>query len=213
MLKKCQQPQGGYVIRQNPRGNLGNRLSIQMREWTDRGATPLTDEELQALAGGAGGEVPLSTAFGVGYGGGHSEATISEALVSRQFQPPGNASTYVGGDLRSLAIGCFYLLMNLTRAIFPHSTRSNPSYRVYIVRTSKPLFRSGDAVLFPLLVEGRKWRRAVVPVLQDGRWSPEVPLNRRRAFTTGNTEYIYLLERALVQSYKAAGFIPEGADV
>jgi hypothetical protein len=109
---------------------------------------------------------------------------------------------------RGLAIGCFYLLAGGAFAEFPFSRVSAPSALVRIVRGIQGLLRSGDQGVFPIEVGWRQWKYAVVPVLEDPAWAVKIPVNSARLLQNRIAEYISLLESALIQSYRAAGFLP-----
>lgn len=68
--------------------------------------------------------------------------------------------------------------------------------------------QQGLLVEFPVEVDWKIWDQGVVPVLEDPRWSLSEPVNS--SISINNTsEFVSLLEKSLVVSFKSAGFIPE----
>jgi len=225
MPKKYQQPQVGFQVAKPPSTDPDERtlsaISIRLT-----GTMPLEqDYQSQVLdtgwgssspwlqsisfSGGPGGQIPISQAVGIPTTAGTSEATVSETLVSHEVRLPQDLEVYLGGMFESLAIGCFYLLLDMARVQFPSSSRSAPSQKVWVFQKAPTLLRPGDAALFPLVVDWRRWNRAVVPVLKDERWSPLIPINNQRVAQGSYSEFIALLEGSLLQSFKDAGYLPQ----
>ena len=226
MLKRCKQPQAGYITSRPPTTSPDDRtlnaISLRLtgtvpfeqdyqsqvpdRGWgsADEGTRPSI-----SISGGPGGDIPLSRVYGVPPSGGSSEAVIAETLVSQLARIPEDLQVYLGGILHDLAIGCFYLLLGQVRAHFPGSRRGAPSRKVLVMQATPTLLRFGDGVIFPITVDWRRWHQAIVPVLQDDRWHPLMPINSRRVLQERYPEFIALLEAALLQSYKDAGFLPQ----
>jgi hypothetical protein len=69
--------------------------------------------------------------------------------------------------VRTLAVGCLYLLTDKATLEFPGSSRSHPSGRVVVNITPNSLYRSGDRAYFPFWVYWGLWHEAVIPVLED----------------------------------------------
>jgi hypothetical protein len=161
------------------------------------------------ISGGPGGDIPISTVNGVPIEQGTSAAVSAETLTSHRVNMPEDLQPYANGDFKGLAIACLHVLFNLAHVDFPLSTRSAPSYKVY-VRAHAPLLRSGDIVYFPQVLDWRRWKNAVLPVLQDDMWAPSMPVNNRRIMQERYTEAVLLLEQALLQSFQMAGYLPRG---
>lgn len=180
MLKRCQQPQGGFRVPLKLTGSFGmGTLSLESPPGYD---LPPSNGERAALTVGTQG-YPVRV--------------------------PEDLGPVVGTVLRPLAIGCLYRLTGFGWAHFPTTSRSSPSRWVYIVPSHLPLLREGDEAIFPISIDWRRWEYAVVPVLEDPRWSFELPINKRRVLQERYAEFVDLLERALIQSFKAAGYLPE----
>ena len=69
-------------------------------------------------------------------------------------------------ETERLAVGVVYLLYQRAVLNFPSTTRSHPSYLVYIQRNSTEPLRSGDNTFFPFQVAWFIWEGTVFPVLK-----------------------------------------------
>lgn len=121
-----------------------------------------------------------------------------------------NSDTANGSSekLHLIALGCYYLLWGVAQVRFPSTDRGHPSETVRIERTVYPLFRSGDSQVFPIIVDWRRWKFGVLPVLQDSRWKTDLPINNR--LVVGALEkQVGLIRESLYQSYINAGFLSE----
>jgi hypothetical protein len=70
-------------------------------------------------------------------------------------------------DVRTLAVGCLYLLTNRATLEFPGSSRSHPSGKVVVNITPGGFYRHGDRAYFPFWVYWGLWHEGVVPVLEN----------------------------------------------
>jgi len=119
-------------------------------------------------------------------------------------------------DLRTLAVGCLYLLTNRATLHFPGSDVSKPSGKVVVDLTAKPLFRDGDRVYFPFFVYWGAWHEAVVPVLENKdvqsfvRDNPSLRVHSNFILLELGQYDVYIrkLEEYLKDSLCAAGYIP-----
>ena len=118
--------------------------------------------------------------------------------------------------LRTLAVGCVYLLTNRATLEFPGSEIAKPSDRVVVNLTARGLFRDGDRVYFPFSVYWGAWHEAVVPVLKDKdvqvivRDNPSLRV-QQNAYLLSHGQVDVLIEKIewyLRRSLCAAGYIP-----
>lgn len=116
--------------------------------------------------------------------------------------------TTTSGPLSALAIACFYVLVGRANVRFPFTTRSKPSELVRVERASFNLLRAGDYLVFPQIVDWRRWDTAVVPVLEDPALQPLTGINTLRLQREAFDEYLVRIQDLLLQSFRAAGFLP-----
>jgi len=119
-------------------------------------------------------------------------------------------------DLRTIAVGCVYLLLNKATLYFPGTNRSGPSHKVIVDLGSKTLLRPSDRVYFPFFVYWGAWHDAVKPVLDDKavqvivRDNPSlrVQLNKSLIDHQQYDELLSLMERRLLDSFARTGYLP-----
>ena len=86
--------------------------------------------------------------------------------------------------------------------VFPQTSIAAPSREVRILQLPGRRNRSASANIYPQIVGGRQWEKAVVPVLEDPRW---VALSFR--FLSPKIQRS-LVGEALAQSFHAQGYGP-----
>jgi len=118
----------------------------------------------------------------------------------------GPARFYSSTEAQELLAGpLFYILAGHAEVQFPSSSRAAPAPFVRIIRTSQ-LFGLRYLPRFPVTVQWKQWKDAVVPVLSDPRWDIQNPLNKR-ALSDGNVDdLIHQIGQAVQQSFQAAGY-------
>jgi hypothetical protein len=127
---------------------------------------------------------------------------------ARQGAVGGNLTPTQARDI--LTVPVYAMLSGMAVPIFPGTDVAGPSSLVGIFR--KPGFgcrglAGGRVGAFPCWVNDRQWERAVVPVLEDPRWSATNLL-----FQQLNSTNLDLLTRligdALARSFHLAGYGP-----
>ena len=111
-----------------------------------------------------------------------------------------------------LPIPCLLILQGVAQPIFSNRDRGFPSPVVLISRVSAYPRGMTDtpSVILPFPVDGRQWRTAVKPVLEDETWGVDQPLMASLMAAGGVGEYLRLLGYALRQSFIDAGWGPMG---
>jgi len=69
-------------------------------------------------------------------------------------------------ETERLAVGVVYLLYRRAVLNFPSTTRSHPSFKVFVQRNTAEPLRSGDTVFFPFQVVWFIWEGTIYPVLK-----------------------------------------------
>jgi len=106
-----------------------------------------------------------------------------------------------------LPIPCLLILQGVAQPIFSIRDRGFPSPVVLISRV-RACGQDVPSVTLPFPVDGRQWRTAVVPVLEDETWRVGQPLMSSLLETGGEGEYLRLLGAALRKSFSDAGWGP-----
>ena len=119
-------------------------------------------------------------------------------------------------DLKTIAVGCVYLLTNKATLYFPSTARSHPSHRVVVDLANRPLFRESDRAYFPFFVWWGAWHEAVVPVLDNKdvqvivRTNTSLRVHQNRT-VIGLGHYKTLIAKVqdyLTDSFVTAGYLP-----
>jgi len=105
------------------------------------------------------------------------------------------------GDLDSLAVIAFYILLDKANVSFPGSTRSHPSSFVFVQKRSDFEMPSEHKGLFPQKVLGNVWEEGVYPVLID-------PENQSNLTLRSLNEEVSRLKEALRNQFILIGLIP-----
>ena len=106
-----------------------------------------------------------------------------------------------------LATPVFFILAGFAQPSFPHSSTASQSPYVLINRMGKPA-ELRHSPRFPISVNWKQWRDAVVPVLEDPRFEVRAPMTRRTIESGSINEAVRLIGAALRQSFTAAGYGP-----
>ena len=101
---------------------------------------------------------------------------------------------------------CALILAGVAQPVFSVGFRGAPSPVVFVVGV-RPPGPNMPQVPLPVSVEGGQWQAAVVPVLQDDRWSLSHPL-ARSLVGGGWDEFVRLVGAALRVSFVNAGYGP-----
>jgi len=120
-----------------------------------------------------------------------------------------------GGNLtpleakKKLTLPIYAMLSGQAQASYPGSNLASPSSMVSIVPTASSCVNTPDgrAVGLPCWVNCKQWLTAVVPVLQDPRFTPQ---NAVITALLQNQWQVYLeaLGNAIAQSFSDAGYGP-----
>ena len=102
----------------------------------------------------------------------------------------------------------FYLLAGFAQPVFPQSSTSAPSPFVLIRRVRGAPGGLMIAPRFPVSVDGKQWRVAVIPVLEDPRFQIDAPMVQANLIAGGERTLLNEIGEALRQSFVAAGYGP-----
>lgn len=121
-------------------------------------------------------------------------------------------------DTRQLAVGILYINLGLASPEFPSTSRSHPSYQVYVTLVpSRNLLDGSHNALFPFFVRWDVWQNVVAPIFEDGAMLVKVlestheTLRQQinRAMLTGDLEgLIEKIEQAVLRGYQDQGYVP-----
>lgn len=107
-----------------------------------------------------------------------------------------------------LAGPVFYLLAGFAQPVFPQSTLTAPSPFVLIQRIKGVPWTLEIAPRFPVSVNGKQWRTAVVPVLESPGYQKNTVMFRS-ALQNGNyRDLLAQIGASLRQSFLDAGYGP-----
>lgn len=120
---------------------------------------------------------------------------------------PGNTRLLTPDEAKAvLAIPCLRILVGDAQPVFPTRNRGNwsPLVCIFPIRLST----SGPVTTYPVVVDGRQWERAVVPVLLDPQWQVSNSVIRT-ALTGGQQQWLLdAFGNAIRASFQAAGYGP-----
>jgi hypothetical protein len=141
-----------------------------------------------------------------------SLALYEEMADKRRIRgPAGSGANLTPKEAKdALALPVYAVLAGQAQAVFPTSNLASDSSLVGIFAHAGVSCRvspNGKTITLPIWVNGRQWRRAVLPVLQDPRWNNALPVWQATA-ATNLTTLVDMLGNALAESFHEAGYGP-----
>ena len=132
---------------------------------------------------------------------------MSDKRRARQGSKGGNLTP--AQAKKFLAMPVYAVLRGQAVPIFPGTSLAAPSGLVGIFLKPGGSCRIlvGRATSFPVWLNDRQWERAVVPVLEDPRWSTNNPIFVQTASINVNS-IIDMIGDELAASFHAAGYGP-----
>lgn len=106
-------------------------------------------------------------------------------------------------DIPEISAACYMLLLGKANLVFPGSTISNPSSKVFLYANTKTpkwfLSRNPMAV-----VDWYTWRKAIIPVLNNEAANPNSPINLGIDMIT----CVNIIKALIEESYRELGIMP-----
>ena len=125
-------------------------------------------------------------------------------------------------DLSQLATGILYVNLGRAGVEFNSTTRSHPSYQVFVTRLpGGDLFLEEHNLLFPFHVRWDVWKNIVAPLFVDSSTLVKVGALKnetlrqwvnREMLTVSPASLIQKIEQALIDLCQLHGYVPRGTE-